>query len=128
MGEGPTRKYGLLQDIILIAIAVCISSYLQEVLNTNRIVIMQNISIYYVAKQIIASLPLSGTDLEKEQHEQAQIKARTGAIPFSQGEYMLWEDHWVLCAQKLQQWEILQDFAPNEGANAVRFGRAVEFE
>lgn len=36
---------------------------------------MQNISIYYVAKQIIASLPLSGNDLEKEQHEQAQIKA-----------------------------------------------------
>jgi transformation/transcription domain-associated protein len=27
---------------------------------------------------------------------------------------MLWEDHWVLCAQKLQQWEILQDFAKHE--------------
>jgi transformation/transcription domain-associated protein len=53
---------------------------------------------------------------DKAQHmyEQAQIKARTGAIPFSQGEYMLWEDHWVLCAQKLQQWEILQDFAKHE--------------
>ncbi|RDW62546.1 hypothetical protein BP5796_10848 [Coleophoma crateriformis] len=53
---------------------------------------------------------------DKAQHmyEQAQIKARTGAIPFSQGEYMLWEDHWVLCAQKLQQWEILQEFAKHE--------------
>ncbi|KAH6666821.1 hypothetical protein B0J14DRAFT_188953 [Halenospora varia] len=53
---------------------------------------------------------------DKAQHmyEQAQIKARTGAIPFSQGEYMLWEDHWVLCAQKLQQWEILSDFAKHE--------------
>ncbi|TAQ89061.1 hypothetical protein B7494_g2646 [Chlorociboria aeruginascens] len=53
---------------------------------------------------------------DKAQHmyEQAQIKARTGAIPFSQGEYMIWEDHWVLCAQKLQQWEILQDFAKHE--------------
>ncbi|KAG9232438.1 hypothetical protein BJ875DRAFT_404876 [Amylocarpus encephaloides] len=53
---------------------------------------------------------------DKAQHmyETAQIKARTGAIPFSQGEYMLWEDHWVLCAQKLQQWEILSDFAKHE--------------
>ncbi|KAL3426523.1 histone acetylase complex subunit (FAT domain-containing protein) [Phlyctema vagabunda] len=53
---------------------------------------------------------------DKAQHmyEQAQIKARTGAVPFSQGEYMLWEDHWVLCAQKLQQWDILQEFAKHE--------------
>ncbi|AEO62746.1 TRA1-like protein [Thermothielavioides terrestris NRRL 8126] len=47
-------------------------------------------------------------------YETAQIKARTGVIPFSESEYMLWEDHWVLCAQKLQQWEILQDFAKHE--------------
>ncbi|KAH9209380.1 hypothetical protein DL95DRAFT_526909 [Leptodontidium sp. 2 PMI_412] len=47
-------------------------------------------------------------------YEAAQIKARTGALPFSQGEYMLWEDHWVLCATKLQQWEILSDFAKHE--------------
>ncbi|CZR69557.1 related to the component Tra1 of the SAGA complex [Phialocephala subalpina] len=53
---------------------------------------------------------------DKAQHmyETAQIKARTGAIPFSQGEYMLWEDHWVLCATKLQQWEVLSDFAKHE--------------
>ncbi|KAM3082938.1 transcription-associated protein 1 [Clarireedia jacksonii] len=53
-------------------------------------------------------------DKAQTMYEQAQIKARTGAIPFSQGEYMLWEDHWVLCAQKLQQWEVLQDFAKHE--------------
>lgn len=47
-------------------------------------------------------------------YESAQLKARSGVLPFSQGEYMLWEDHWVLCAQKLQQWEILQDFSKHE--------------
>jgi transformation/transcription domain-associated protein len=53
---------------------------------------------------------------DKAQHmyETAQIKARTSSVPFSQGEYMLWEDHWVLCATKLQQWEILSDFAKHE--------------
>ena len=50
-------------------------------------------------------------------YEAAQIKARTGAVPFSQAEYMLWEDHWVLCAQKLQQWDILNDFAKHENFN-----------
>jgi transformation/transcription domain-associated protein len=53
-------------------------------------------------------------DSAQKMYESAQVKARTGAVPFSQGEYMLWEDHWVLCAQKLQQWEILQDFAKHE--------------
>jgi transformation/transcription domain-associated protein len=53
-------------------------------------------------------------DAAQKQYESAQVKARTGTIPFSQDEYILWEDHWVLCAQKLQQWEILQDFAKHE--------------
>ncbi|CAJ2507489.1 Uu.00g086750.m01.CDS01 [Anthostomella pinea] len=53
-------------------------------------------------------------DKAQKLYEAAQIKARTGAIPFTQGEYMLWEDHWILCAEKLQQWEILQDFAKHE--------------
>ncbi len=56
-------------------------------------------------------------DKAQQLYEAAQIKARTGAIPFSQGEYMLWEDHWVTCAQKLQQWEILSDFAKHENFN-----------
>ena len=50
-------------------------------------------------------------------YEAAQVKARTGAIPYSQGEYMLWEDHWTLCAEKLQQWDILQEFAKHENFN-----------
>ena len=50
-------------------------------------------------------------------YEAAQIKARTGSVPYSQGEYMLWEDHWVLCAQKLQQWDILSEFAKHENFN-----------
>lgn len=53
-------------------------------------------------------------DKAQKLYEAAQIKARTGVIPFSQGEYMLWEDHWVLCAERLQQWEILQDFSKHE--------------
>ena len=56
-------------------------------------------------------------DRAQQMYEQAQIKARTGTLPFSQGEYMLWEDHWVLCAQKLQQWEVLLDFAKHENFN-----------
>jgi transformation/transcription domain-associated protein len=53
-------------------------------------------------------------DKAQKLYEAAQIKARTGVIPFSQAEYMIWEDHWVLCAEKLMQWEILQDFAKHE--------------
>ncbi|GAB7342824.1 hypothetical protein MBLNU457_g0953t2 [Dothideomycetes sp. NU457] len=53
----------------------------------------------------------------QQMYEQAQIKARTGSLAFSQGEYMLWEDHWVYCAEKLQQWEILGDFAKHENLN-----------
>ena len=56
-------------------------------------------------------------DKAQQMYETAQIKARTGTLPFAQGEYMLWEDHWVLCAQKLQQWEILSDFAKHENFN-----------
>ena len=56
-------------------------------------------------------------DKAQNMYEQAQIKARTGSLPFSNGEYMLWEDQWVLCAQKLQQWEILGDFAKHENIN-----------
>jgi transformation/transcription domain-associated protein len=53
-------------------------------------------------------------DKAQKLYENAQIKARTGVLPFGEAEYMLWEDHWVLCAQKLQQWDILQDFAKHE--------------
>ncbi|KAL7273085.1 transcription-associated protein 1 [Rhizina undulata] len=56
-------------------------------------------------------------DKAQQMYENAQIKARTGVVPFSHSEYMLWEDHWVLCAQKLQQWEILSEFAKHENYN-----------
>ena len=56
-------------------------------------------------------------DKAQQLYENAQIKARTGTVPFSQGEYFLWEDHWLICAQKLQQWDILSDFAKHENFN-----------
>ena len=56
-------------------------------------------------------------DKGQQLYENAQIKARSGAMPFSQGEYFLWEDHWLICGQKLQQWEILSDFAKHENLN-----------
>ncbi|KAF2021383.1 hypothetical protein BU24DRAFT_487816 [Aaosphaeria arxii CBS 175.79] len=56
-------------------------------------------------------------DKAQQMYEAAQIKARTSVLPFSSGEYMLWEDHWVQCAQKLQQWDILGDFAKHENFN-----------
>ncbi|KAK5116206.1 hypothetical protein LTR62_008532 [Meristemomyces frigidus] len=56
-------------------------------------------------------------DKAQSMYEQAQIKARTGSLPFSQAEYMLWEDQWVHCAQKLQQWEVLAEFAKHENIN-----------
>lgn len=56
-------------------------------------------------------------DKAQQLYEAAQVKARTGVVPFSQGEYSLWEDHWMLCAQKMQQWEILSEFAKHENFN-----------
>ena len=56
-------------------------------------------------------------DKAQQMYEAAQVKARTGTIPFASGEYMIWEDHWVICAQKLQQWEILNDLAKHENFN-----------
>ncbi|GAC95952.1 phosphatidylinositol kinase [Pseudozyma hubeiensis SY62] len=51
------------------------------------------------------------------QYETAQIKARSGVLNFTEAEYHLWEDQWVFCAQKLQQWDILTDLAKMEGDN-----------
>lgn len=54
-------------------------------------------------------------DKAQQLYEQAQVKARTGTVPFLESEYTLWEDHWILCAQKLQQWDVLTDLAKQEG-------------
>ncbi|GAA6004124.1 hypothetical protein JCM10207_002438 [Rhodosporidiobolus poonsookiae] len=48
-------------------------------------------------------------------HESAQITARSGVMPFTESELALWEDHWIVTAQKLQQWDVLSDMAKNEG-------------
>ncbi|CAL1700686.1 unnamed protein product [Somion occarium] len=47
-------------------------------------------------------------------YETAQSKARAGIIPFSEPEYCLWEDHWILAAEKLQQWDTLYELARSE--------------
>lgn len=43
--------------------------------------------------------------------EKAQLKARNGAIPFFEDEYIVWETHWENCAKKLQQWDLLSEVA-----------------
>ncbi|GAA5864979.1 hypothetical protein JCM8547_004259 [Rhodosporidiobolus lusitaniae] len=48
-------------------------------------------------------------------HESAQITARSGVMPFTESELSLWEDHWIVTAQKLQQWDVLNDMAKAEG-------------
>ncbi|KAI9508927.1 FAT domain-containing protein, partial [Russula earlei] len=45
----------------------------------------------------------------------AQAKSRAGGLAFSEQEYCLWEDHWILAAEKLQQWDTLYEFARSEG-------------
>ncbi|KAI0268276.1 hypothetical protein BC834DRAFT_968481 [Gloeopeniophorella convolvens] len=47
-------------------------------------------------------------------YENALSKSRAGGLAFSEQEYCLWEDHWILAAEKLQQWDTLYDFARNE--------------
>ncbi|THH28945.1 hypothetical protein EUX98_g5232 [Antrodiella citrinella] len=47
-------------------------------------------------------------------YETAQNKARAGVIPFSEVEYCLWEDHWMLAAEKLQHWDALYELARSE--------------
>lgn len=54
-------------------------------------------------------------DKAQQLYETAQIKARSGALPYGQSEYLLWEDHWILCAEKLQHWDILTELAKHEG-------------
>lgn len=50
-----------------------------------------------------------------ELYETAQIRARSGLLAYGDSEYGLWEDHWILCAEKLQHWEVLTDIAKHEG-------------
>jgi transformation/transcription domain-associated protein len=56
-------------------------------------------------------------DQAQQMYESSQVRARMGALAFSKGEYQLWEDHWVICAQKLQQWDVLSEYAKHENFN-----------
>ncbi|CAB4408939.1 unnamed protein product [Rhizophagus irregularis] len=47
-------------------------------------------------------------------YENAQNKVKSSGSQCTEPEYLLWEDRWIVCAQKLQQWDILIDFAKNE--------------
>lgn len=50
-------------------------------------------------------------------YESAQITARTGVLPFSESELALWEDHWIVSAQKLQQVRLSLDaYLPSLGS------------
>lgn len=54
-------------------------------------------------------------DRAQQLYEAAQVKARSGVLPYSESEYSLWEDNWILCAEKLQNWEVLTELAKHEG-------------
>jgi transformation/transcription domain-associated protein len=66
---------------------------------TNSALSFEQIGIWTTAQQLF---------------ESAQSKARSGVLPFSESEYCLWEDHWIKCAQRLQQWDLLGDLAKSE--------------
>lgn len=48
-------------------------------------------------------------------YEHALLRAKSGALVFTEPEYCLWEDHWILAQEKLQQWEILGELGRGEG-------------
>jgi transformation/transcription domain-associated protein len=53
-------------------------------------------------------------DKALQMYENAQVRARTGALAYSESEYHLWEDHWMRCAEKLQMWDLLSEIAHKE--------------
>jgi len=70
---------------------------------------------YYQDTNMALALEQSGMwEQAATLYENAQTKARSGAIPFVDQEYTLWEDHWMLAAEKLQHWDILYDLARGE--------------
>lgn len=54
-------------------------------------------------------------DKAQQLYEAAQVKARSGALPYSESEYSAWEDNWIMCAEKLQHWDVLTELAKHEG-------------
>lgn len=52
--------------------------------------------------------------IAQKHYENAQGRARTGTLPFTEFEYCLWEKQWINSTKKLQQWDILTDLAKND--------------
>ncbi|KAI8983535.1 hypothetical protein BDB01DRAFT_850672 [Pilobolus umbonatus] len=50
----------------------------------------------------------------QQMYENIQGKIRNGINNSSESESNLWENHWVQCTSKLQQWDILSDFAKHD--------------
>ncbi|RKP22048.1 hypothetical protein ROZALSC1DRAFT_26560 [Rozella allomycis CSF55] len=50
----------------------------------------------------------------QEMYESVQNKARAGHLQFTESEYYLWEERWIDCTRKLQQWELLNELGKHE--------------
>lgn len=70
---------------------------------------------YYETNAALSYEQIGLWDKALRLYEGAQVKARSGVLPFSESEYSLWEDDWILCAEKLQHWDILTELAKHEG-------------
>jgi hypothetical protein len=76
MVDTPSRKYGLLQDLFLLAVSV--STLLPRLLSWNVMQLLtgeQLGGMLYIVQNVVSSLPMGVGDPEKEQHEQARVKA-----------------------------------------------------
>lgn len=69
MGDGVSRKYGFLQDLFFVVVTV---SYIPIVCSLADV--WKSCSMYYIARSVLDRLPM-GADPEKEQQEQARIRA-----------------------------------------------------
>ncbi|KZV79924.1 hypothetical protein EXIGLDRAFT_444824 [Exidia glandulosa HHB12029] len=85
-------------------------------------------------KQLCLSSTGCGT-LALRHYESAMLKARTDVQKYTQQEYSMWENHYVLAPQKLQISYILHDLAKNlydkdlaRGCVARRLGDTIESE
>jgi transformation/transcription domain-associated protein len=50
----------------------------------------------------------------QQEYENVQKQARNGAVSFAESEYQIWEDHWVYCTQKLQQFDCLLELGKHD--------------
>ncbi|KAI7899883.1 uncharacterized protein BX663DRAFT_576399 [Cokeromyces recurvatus] len=55
----------------------------------------------------------------QQMYENIQLKTRGNILPNAESENMLWEDHWILCTQKLQQWDVLSDLAKHDNNSSL---------